>query len=83
MNLIDILKKSGFDEEIPNKKYTRSFKEGFGIEAYINGKGVIFHLAKDGNFIQPTIQTIDPTDLAKAFEQLMTFLQNLVNNISQ
>lgn len=83
MNLIDILKKSGFNEEIPNEKYTRNIGKGFSVEAFINGEGVIFHLVKDGNFIQPTVQTVDSTDLAEAFGQLMMLLQDLVNSISQ
>lgn len=82
MYLVDILKNSGFNEEKPNEKYTRKLGEGFCIEAFIDGEGVIFHLIKDGNLIQPTIHTVDQTDLANAFNQLMSFLQSFVSSMS-
>lgn len=82
MDLNEILKASGFQIDAQNNMYVRSLGKGYAVEAYKNGDGIILHLVKDGIFIQPTTQTINPTDLAEAFDQLMNFLKLFVDSIS-
>lgn len=78
----ELLKNAGFDEKNTNI-LERDLGNGFTITATISGAdGVIFHLNKNGNLLQPTTQTVEPDDVAKAFTDLMDLIPLLVKIIN-
>lgn len=78
----ELLKKAGFREN--NGSLVRDFSDGFSVEAFVNKEGgVVFHLNKDGQLFQPTVQTMEPDDIANAFKELMGLLPPLQNIISK
>ena len=69
MNLKEFLNKCGF-KQVSDYKYTLDLAD-YTIEAYINGKGIIFHVKfKDGNELC-TIQQDDYESIGDAFIMLM------------
>lgn len=81
-SIVNLLEKSDF-KEVSQNKYKRILAETYSVDAYINGHGVIFHLIKEDNDVQMTIQADSYEDAAKAFSQLMDYLIthiSLLNN---
>lgn len=76
MSLNDFLKKCGF-QQVDSAKYTLNLDE-YTIEAYINGKGIIFHVKlKDGKEVC-TIQQDDYKSIADAF---IALIKNLLQSL--
>ena len=77
-----ILIESGF-KEISNEKFNKVLAEQYSVDAYINGKGVIFHLLNGNRECKMTIQADNCEDLGSSFSQLMEYLRShitLLNN---
>lgn len=64
-------------------KYILTMGDGYSVDAYINGKGIIFHLKKDGNDLGITIQQDEYDDMAKAFNELMKALKAFLDAINK
>ncbi len=76
MNLNDFLKQSGF-KQVSDDQFTMRLAN-YTIDAYINGKGVIFHInMKDGKLLC-TIQQDDLTDIADSF---IALIRNLLYSL--
>ena len=73
----ELLKNAGFIEG--EGIFKKDLGDGFTIDAILEGDGIIFHLYKDGQLIQPTVNTVEPEDVAEAFKQLTGLLPLLVN----
>lgn len=70
----------GFNKS--NEKYVKKLDNNYYIEAFLNGQGVIFHLCNNEGIKIVTIQTVDFEDIKAAYNQLMSFLQEIVNMLS-
>ena len=78
----ELLKNAGFKEN--NGCLVMNFSDGFSVEAFVDKEdGVFFHLNKDGQLFQPTVQTMDPDDIASAFKELMDLLPVLLKVINK
>ena len=77
-----ILIESGF-KEISNEKFNKVLAEQYSVDAYLNGKGVIFHLLNGDCECKMAIQADNCEDLGSSFSQLMEYLRShitLLNN---
>lgn len=78
----DLLIKAGFIEEEGSDTLKMDLGD-FTITATVSGtEGVIFHLYKNGVLLQPTIQTVESDDVAKAFTELVALIPSLVKVIN-
>ena len=70
-----------WDKKTDNRAAT--LEQELSVDAYINGKGVIFHLLNGNHECKMTIQADNCEDLVSSFSQLMEYLRShitLLNN---
>ena len=78
----ELLKEAGFKED--NDCLVMNFSSGFSVKAFFdNEDDVVFHLYKEGQLFQATIQTSEPDDIANAFKELMSVLPVLLKIINK
>lgn len=81
--LEDFLLVVNFVKSKDGDKYTRMLSDGYSVDAFINGNGIIFHLKKDEKDLGITIQQDEYDDIAHAFNVLMKALAAFLNTISK